>query len=112
LTKKQMTMSEPDEPYIHAAYFNDRDAAERCRAELADLAYRVTPIEATEEGDPSGAWKLRAGRVMDPEEYESQSERVGAIVADFGGYYDGGYWSIEPNGPAGWDDIEPPTVFP
>jgi hypothetical protein len=100
-------MGEPVEPLIHPSFFHDREAAERCRAELADAGYRVSPIEATEEGDAWGAWKLRAARVVDPEEFESEYERVGTIISRFGGYQDGSYWAVEPTGVEGWDDIPP-----
>lgn len=103
-------MTDRAEPYIHSGYFNDRSAAERCRAEFADLGYRVAPVSPTEEGDPWGAWLVRAARMMVFVDWEAETASAGAIIERFGGYSDGSYWELGPDEwGEGWHGIEPPA---
>jgi hypothetical protein len=82
-------------PYTHWTYFTDLDAAERCRAELVDLGFEVAPVKWAEFNELSGApWLLRAARLVDLDvDYHAEFE---AIVTRFGGDYDGGEATFDP----------------
>jgi hypothetical protein len=84
-------------PYTHWAYWSDRNAAERCRAELADLGFRVAPVERSEgdeddptRDDPRFTWLLRAAKEVGIDDLVERHDYVEAIVQRFGGFYDGG----------------------
>jgi hypothetical protein len=97
-------------PYTHWMYFTDRDAAERCAAELATLDFLcgvdfsppITPGERAQlvgehpalaslpPSPPHGEWLLRAAREVEISDLVERHETVEAIVIRHGGFYDGG----------------------
>jgi hypothetical protein len=81
-------------PYTHWSYWSDRDAAERCRAELADLGFRVAPLQWSDPlpGGPfeSAPWLLLAAREVAIDELVERHDYVQGIVERFGGFYDYG----------------------
>jgi hypothetical protein len=92
-----MTTDQPTEyviPYTHWSYWSDREAAERCRAELADLGFRVAAVvhsAAFDEGDDEQwRWLLRAAREVDIDSLLERHDFVQSIVERFGGLYDYG----------------------
>jgi hypothetical protein len=105
-------------PYTHWSYWSDRDAGERCRAELADLGFRVGPMEWSDpllgEMLETMPWALRAAREVDIDELVERHKYVEAIVERFGGFYDGGEASYLDDGdltPA-WNPDLPPVWDP
>jgi len=97
-------------PYTHWMYFADREAAERCAAELASLDFLCgvdhrPPLSADEraqivaehpeladlpDSPEHGEWLLRAAREVEIGDMIERHEMVEAIVARHGGAYDGG----------------------
>jgi hypothetical protein len=96
-------------PYTHWMYFADREAAERCSAELASLDFLCgvdhrPPLSAEERAQfatqhpaladlpdsPHGEWLLRAAREVEVDDMIERHKRVEAIVTRHGGFYDGG----------------------
>jgi len=97
-------------PYTHWMYFAEREAAERCAAELASLDFLCgvdhrPPLSAEERAQlvaqqpaladlpdppPHGEWLLRAAREVEVDEMIERHERVEALVTRHGGFYDGG----------------------
>ena len=97
-------------PYTHWMYFADREAAERCAAELASLDFLCgvdhrPPLSAEErawlvaqqptladlpDSPPHGEWLLRAAREVEVGNMIQRHDRVQAIVTRHGGFYDGG----------------------
>jgi hypothetical protein len=97
-------------PYTHWMYFADREAAERCAAELASLDFLCgvdhrPPLSAEEraqlvaqqpaladlpDSPPHGEWLLRAAREVEVDEMIERHDIVEAIVTRHGGFYDGG----------------------
>lgn len=91
-------------------YFADREAAERCAAELASLDFLCgvdhrPPLSAEERAQlvaqqpaladlpdslPHGEWLLRAAREVEVDEMIERHDRMEAIVTRHGGFYDGG----------------------
>jgi hypothetical protein len=97
-------------PYTHWMYFEDRDAAERCAAELTrldflcgvDFSPEMTPQEHRDliaqhpalaglPVQPTGdRWLLRAARDVEIDDLIDRHGMVEAIVVRHGGTYDGG----------------------
>jgi hypothetical protein len=103
-------------PYTHWSYFAHREQAERCRAELADLGFRVAPVRLEAEGaHQPREWLLRAAKEVEltdpdgprPNPFLDRHNEVQAIVERFGGDYDGGEATYLPDEAGGstpiWD---------
>jgi hypothetical protein len=107
-------------PYTHWSYWRDRDSAERCRAELADLGFRVGQVERAvdpEPGEPPSPldgmpWLLRAARQVEVDEFETQEAHVRAVVERFGGFYDYGEMTCEVNVPDSLDQDDTDMLNP